>query len=170
MLSSEPAAKQPYIEYDLFKTFLASYLHPQLFFLQELGAITLCIELMYRIWFVMPGFKFQAFTFISLQALVAGKLEIVEEKLRAIFKTAIGADSVGESDDIKEGVTYNKHKGVFQATMKFPDQAVSIQKQQGYLINFCLILLGVFALYQYLLDQMFGNLQFLSNKKNIHRI
>ena len=53
-----------------------------------------------------------------------GKVSDVEEHLRAIFKAAIGANSVGESTDIKEGVTFNHHKNVFQAAMKISDQAM----------------------------------------------
>jgi hypothetical protein len=58
------------------------------------------------------------------QVLVDGKVSDVEEHLRAIFKAAIGANSVGESTDIKEGVTFNHHKNVFQAAMKISDQAM----------------------------------------------
>lgn len=58
------------------------------------------------------------------QVLVDGKVSDVEEHLRAIFKGAIGANSVGESTVIKEGVTFNHHKNVFQAAMKISDQAM----------------------------------------------
>ena len=61
---------------------------------------------------------------MSLEVLVNGKFPAVEEELRSVFKIAIGADSLSESNDIKEGVTYNEHKGVFQASIKFSDQAV----------------------------------------------
>lgn len=52
-----------------------------------------------------------------------GKVHQVEEHLRAVFKKAIGADTVEESPAIKEGVTFNHHKGVFQAATKISDQA-----------------------------------------------
>eukprot|EP00435_Cladocopium_sp_Y103_P057316 s12_g19.t1 len=57
------------------------------------------------------------------RALVLGKVDAIEEHLRSIFKTEIGADTVDASDSIKEGVTFNTHKGVFQAALKIDDQA-----------------------------------------------
>ncbi len=59
-----------------------------------------------------------------LQALVAGKFEAVEKCIREVFKEEIGANTVEESTDLKDGISFNKHKGVFQATMKLPDQAI----------------------------------------------
>ena len=46
----------------------------------------------------------------------------VEEHLRSVFKTEIGANTVDAGDSIKEGITFNHHKGVFQAALKVDDQ------------------------------------------------
>lgn len=55
--------------------------------------------------------------------LVDGKFPDVEDHIRSVFKTAIGADSVGESAAVKEGVSFNNYKGVFQAAITIGDQA-----------------------------------------------
>lgn len=60
---------------------------------------------------------------LSLQVLVDGQFPAVEDHIRSVFKTAIGADSVGESAAIKEGVSFNNYKGVFQAAITIGDQA-----------------------------------------------
>ena len=57
-----------------------------------------------------------------MQALVLGKVNPVEEHLRSVFKTEIGANTVDAGDSIKEGITFNHHKGVFQAALKIDDQ------------------------------------------------
>ena len=59
-----------------------------------------------------------------LQALAAGKFEAVEKRIREVFKEEIGANTVEESTDLKDGISWNNHKGVFQATVKLPDQAI----------------------------------------------
>ena len=73
---------------------------------------------------------------MSLEVLVNGKFPAVEEELRSVFKTAIGADSLSESNDIKEGVTYNEHKGVVfsKPQSNFPTRQWS---KHGNLVNGC---------------------------------
>ena len=65
----------------------------------------------------------------SLQALVLGKVNPVEEHLRSVFKTEIGANTVDAGDSIKEGITFNHHKGVFQAALKIDDQDGCLSNQ-----------------------------------------
>ena len=52
-------------------------------------------------------------------------------QLRSVFKKAIGADYLDKSSGIKEGVTYNEHKCVFQASIKISDQAVVKEWKPG---------------------------------------
>ena len=52
-----------------------------------------------------------------------GKIKAVEEKLREVFRHQIGADALGEAATLDEGITFNKHKNVFQACVKLEDQA-----------------------------------------------
>lgn len=62
--------------------------------------------------------------------MATGKFNVVEEHIRGVFKTAIGASSVDASTEIKEGVTYNHKKEVFQAAIKISDQAQGLFSKQ----------------------------------------
>ena len=67
-----------------------------------------------------------------MQALVLGKVDPVEEHLRSVFKTEIGANTVDAADSIKEGVTFNHHKGVFQAALKIDDQVAVFAESRSH--------------------------------------
>lgn len=62
--------------------------------------------------------------FACIQELVGGRVKDVEEQLRSVFQKHIGAHDVPKSTEIKEGVTWNASKSVFQACVKIGDQSL----------------------------------------------